>query len=58
MANLIPTTNYADLKDVDLVIEAVFEDLGLKHKVIKELEQVSCAICWVCQVNVKCFHTE
>lgn len=26
-------------KNVDIVIEAVFEDLGIKHKVIKELEQ-------------------
>lgn len=40
MSNLYPTLNYADLKDVDIVIEAVFEDLKLKHKVVEELEKV------------------
>ncbi|XP_063978459.1 trifunctional enzyme subunit alpha, mitochondrial [Diachasmimorpha longicaudata] len=38
MANLIPTLNYTDLKDADIIIEAVFEDLAIKHRVIKELE--------------------
>ncbi len=38
--NLTTTTKYDDLKDVDMVIEAVFEDLALKHKVITELEKV------------------
>ena len=40
MANLTPTLDYADLGHVDMVIEAVFEDLALKHKVIAELEKV------------------
>uniref|UniRef100_A0A914VLG1 Trifunctional enzyme subunit alpha, mitochondrial n=1 Tax=Plectus sambesii TaxID=2011161 RepID=A0A914VLG1_9BILA len=39
LANLTPSLDYADLKDCDLVIEAVFEDLKLKHKVIEELEK-------------------
>lgn len=29
--------NYEDLKDADVVIEAVFEDLPLKHKIIKQV---------------------
>jgi enoyl-CoA hydratase/long-chain 3-hydroxyacyl-CoA dehydrogenase len=39
-SNLIPTIDYAGFKDVDMVIEAVFEDLKLKHRVIKEVEAV------------------
>lgn len=39
MSKLISTLDYNTLKDVDIVIEAVFEDLGVKHKVIKEVEQ-------------------
>ena len=39
MANLLPTTDYSKLKDVDMIIEAVFEDLSLKHRVVKEVEQ-------------------
>ena len=37
MSNLIPTTDYDRFKEVDMVIEAVFEDLTLKHKVVKEV---------------------
>merc|ERR1711970_345742 len=39
MANLIPALDYSDFKKVDMVIEAVFEDLSLKHRVVKEVEQ-------------------
>jgi len=39
MSNLIPTTSYDKFRQVDMVIEAVFEDLALKHKVVKEVEQ-------------------
>merc|ERR1711894_229746 len=39
MSNLIATTDYDRFKEVDMVIEAVFEDLALKHKVVKEVEQ-------------------
>ena len=30
---------YLEFQRVDMVIEAVFEDLGLKHRVVKEVEQ-------------------
>jgi len=39
MTNLLPTTDYSKLKNVDMVIEAVFEDLSLKHRVVKEVEE-------------------
>ena len=39
MTNLLPTTDYSKLKNVDMIIEAVFEDLSLKHRVVKEVEQ-------------------
>lgn len=38
LANLQTTLSYESFKDCDMVIEAVFEDLGVKHKVIKEVE--------------------
>lgn len=38
MSNLEATLNYDSFKNVDMVIEAVFEDLSLKHRVIKEVE--------------------
>ncbi|HEV7913385.1 MAG TPA: 3-hydroxyacyl-CoA dehydrogenase NAD-binding domain-containing protein, partial [Albitalea sp.] len=40
MALLSTTLNYADLKDADLVIEAVFEDIGVKQQVFKTLDEV------------------
>ncbi|WP_404299285.1 3-hydroxyacyl-CoA dehydrogenase NAD-binding domain-containing protein [Alicycliphilus denitrificans] len=40
MALLSTTLDYADLKDADLVIEAVFEDLGVKESVFKQLDAV------------------
>ena len=40
MALLKPTLDYADLKAVDLVVEAVFEDLGVKEAVFKKLDEV------------------
>ena len=40
MTQLLPTTDYSKLKDVDMVIEAVFEDLSLKHKVVKEVNMI------------------
>lgn len=39
MARLFPQTDYSGFKKVDLVIEAVFEDLGVKHKVVQEVER-------------------
>lgn len=38
LAKIAPSTDYADLTDVDLVIEAVFENFGLKEQVINEIE--------------------
>jgi len=35
---ITPTADDNDLKGCDLIIEAVFEDIGLKHKVTKEAE--------------------
>ena len=40
MGLLSTTLNYDDLKDADLVIEAVFEEMGVKEKVFKELDRV------------------
>lgn len=40
MALLSTTLSYDDLKAADLVIEAVFEELGVKEKVFKELDRV------------------
>lgn len=40
LSNLVPTLSYNEFKNTDMVIEAVFEDLNIKHKVIKELEAV------------------
>ena len=40
LARITPTTDYNDLKDVDLIIEAVFEDPDIKADVIKKTEAV------------------
>ena len=40
MQLFIPTTDYADLADVDLVIEAVFENMAVKKDIFKRLDQV------------------
>ncbi|GAA3999729.1 3-hydroxyacyl-CoA dehydrogenase NAD-binding domain-containing protein [Comamonas faecalis] len=40
MALLSTTLDYAALADADLVIEAVFEDLGVKEQVFKQLDAV------------------
>jgi 3-hydroxyacyl-CoA dehydrogenase len=37
---LTPSLTYDDLKDVDLVIEAVFEELGVKEQVFSKLDEV------------------
>jgi 3-hydroxyacyl-CoA dehydrogenase len=41
MALLKPTLSYDDLKDADLVIEAVFEEMGVKEQVFAKLDQVA-----------------
>lgn len=38
MAGLESALSYEHFKNADMVIEAVFEDLALKHKIIKEVE--------------------
>ncbi|MDQ6628686.1 MAG: 3-hydroxyacyl-CoA dehydrogenase NAD-binding domain-containing protein [Pseudomonadota bacterium] len=40
MAQLSTTLDYADLKDADLVIEAVFEEMGVKEQVFHTLDEV------------------
>ena len=40
MALLSTTLKYDDLKEADLVIEAVFEDIGVKQQVFKTLDEV------------------
>ena len=40
MSLLSTTLSYDDLKDADLVIEAVFEEIGVKQAVFKELDRV------------------
>ena len=37
---LSTTLNYADLKDADLVVEAVFEEMGVKEAVFRKLDEV------------------
>ncbi|MDP2373954.1 3-hydroxyacyl-CoA dehydrogenase NAD-binding domain-containing protein, partial [Reyranella sp.] len=41
MALITPTLDYNDLKDVDLVIEAVFETMEVKETVFKKLDEVT-----------------
>jgi 3-hydroxyacyl-CoA dehydrogenase len=40
MSLLSTTLDYDDLKDADIVIEAVFEDIGVKEQVFKKLDEV------------------
>lgn len=40
LALLSTTLNFEDLKDADLVIEAVFEEMGVKETVFKKLDEV------------------
>ncbi|MCW5642465.1 MAG: enoyl-CoA hydratase/isomerase family protein [Rhodoferax sp.] len=40
MALLSTTLDYNDLKDADMVIEAVFEDMGVKETVFRKLDEV------------------
>ncbi len=41
MALLTPTLAFDDLKDADLVIEAVFEELSVKESVFKQLDAIA-----------------
>lgn len=40
LANMHTTTNLPDLADCDLIIEAVFEDLSVKHEIFSQLNEV------------------
>ena len=40
LARITPTADYNDIKDADLVVEAVFEDRKIKEDVIKKAEAV------------------
>ncbi|KAJ8951789.1 hypothetical protein NQ318_019762 [Aromia moschata] len=40
LANLNPTLSYEAFKKADLVIEAVFEDINIKHQVLKDVEDM------------------
>ncbi|MDN7179494.1 3-hydroxyacyl-CoA dehydrogenase NAD-binding domain-containing protein [Caballeronia sp. SEWSISQ10-4 2] len=41
MGLLTPSLSYDDLRDVDLVVEAVFEEMGVKESVFKRLDEVA-----------------
>jgi 3-hydroxyacyl-CoA dehydrogenase len=41
MGLLKQTTSYKDLQNADLIIEAVFEEMGVKEKVFRELDTVA-----------------
>jgi 3-hydroxyacyl-CoA dehydrogenase len=41
LALITPTLLYDDLKDADLIVEAVFEELGVKEQVFKRLDEVA-----------------
>ena len=40
MKNLIPALTYDNFKGQELIIEAVFEDINIKHRVVEEVEKV------------------
>ena len=41
LSNLTSQLDYKGFEKADMVIEAVFEDINIKHKVLKEVEAVS-----------------
>ena len=41
LSRLDPTTGYENFDKTDIIVEAVFEDINIKHKVVKEVEAVS-----------------
>ena len=40
VSHLSPQLNFDNFNKLDMVIEAVFEDINIKHKVVKEVEQL------------------
>lgn len=54
LSNLTGQLEYSSFQTADMVIEAVFEDIAIKHKVIKEVEAVSHNVWFLffkCQTN-------
>lgn len=45
LSRITTTTDYSGFRSADLVIEAVFEDIDLKHTVIRDLEKVVKSTC-------------
>lgn len=45
MSFLTGQLDYRGFENADMVIEAVFEDLSIKHKLVKEVEAVSSTVC-------------
>lgn len=45
LKNISGTSDWTELGDVDLVVEAVFEDLGVKRKVFERLSEVTKPTC-------------
>ncbi|HEX7932560.1 MAG TPA: 3-hydroxyacyl-CoA dehydrogenase NAD-binding domain-containing protein [Paraburkholderia sp.] len=41
MALITPTLSYDDLKNADLIVEAVFEELGVKEQVFRRLDEIA-----------------
>lgn len=57
LSNLTGQLDYSGFEKADMVIEAVFEDITIKHKVLNEVEAVSrvwseCSVhVFKCQIN-------
>ena len=72
MSSLQSEVDYSNFKDVDIVIEAVFEDINLKHRIIKEVRDLQLVSrfwssvfklsglalehCFLCQITFKVFY--
>ncbi|UUP18561.1 3-hydroxyacyl-CoA dehydrogenase NAD-binding domain-containing protein [Nitratireductor thuwali] len=41
LARIRGTTDYTDMSDCDLIVEAVFEEMGVKRKVFEKLDEVA-----------------
>lgn len=52
MSNLQGQLDYSGFEKADMVIEAVFEDINIKHAVLKEVEAVSWKSCTLHRFSV------
>jgi len=57
LANVSGTSDWTELGDVDLVIEAVFEDLGVKQQVFQRLGEVTKPTC-ILGTNTSSFYVK